>query len=196
MDRKQTLTHEQMSIDELIEAVSLELRRMGLDALPDRRASLLPDVRMVRYYTTLGLLKPPRIVLRQAQYGAEHFEALLLVKLLQIQGLSLARIQQELIGLSPAQRQSWLEQLRRQGQTVAPPQIVTWQEVLLEPGLRLQFRSDYTCTNLEAVLRQVKALFGGPEQASPPGAPAPSVQAVPEQASPAPGQPHDIETNI
>lgn len=194
MDQKQTLTHALMSIDELIEAVSLELRRLELDALPDRRASLLPDVRMVRYYTTLGLLKPPRIVQRQAQYGSEHFEALLLVKLLQIQGLSLARIQQELIGLSPAQRQSWLEQLRRQGQTPPMPQIVTWQEVILEPGLRLQFRGDYTCTNLEAVLRQVKALFGGPEQASPPGAP--SVQAAPEQASPSPGHMHDIETNI
>ena len=45
-----------LSLDELIDTVSRELRAMGLDTLPDRRASLLPDVRMVRYYTTLGLL--------------------------------------------------------------------------------------------------------------------------------------------
>lgn len=155
MNTKNTLTLEQ-----LIEQVSQKLRQLGLADLPDRRASLMPDVRMVRYYTSLGLLKPPQIVQRQAYYGQGHVDAFLLVKLLQVQGLSLARIQQELIGLGPEQRTSWLNQLRQAlAGRIEPLPSVSWQEVTLEPGLRLQFRSDYTCTNLEAVLRQVKALL-------------------------------------
>jgi DNA-binding transcriptional MerR regulator len=153
-----------LTLDELIETVSGTLRRMGLETLPDRRASLLPDTRMVRYYTTLGLLKAPRIVQRQAQYGPEHVEALLLVKLLQARGHSLARIQQELLGSSDSQRQAWLTQLTETAAqsaalTVAPP--VSWQEYLLEPGFRIQLRSDYACTHLEATLLQVKALLEG-----------------------------------
>lgn len=150
-----------LNLDELIEVVSEELRRMGLESLPDRRASLLPDVRMVRYYTSLGLLKPPRLVQRQARYGRAHVEDMLLVKLLQVQGLSLARIQQELLGLGTGQKQAWLQQLRRQAVAVAeaPPAAVIWREVVLEPGLRLQLSSDYACKDPEAVLRRIKALL-------------------------------------
>lgn len=152
-----------LNLDELIEAVSAELRRLGLETLPDRRASLLPDVRMVRYYTSMGLLKPPKLVQRQAHYDQGHVGTLLLIKLLQVKGHSLARIQQELLGSSDSQRQDWLAQLRaslaegaNDAQT-APP--VSWQEYVLEPGLRLQLRSDYACTNPDAILRQVQSLL-------------------------------------
>lgn len=153
---------ESLTLDELIMVVSEELKRLGLETLPDRRASLLPDVRMVRYYTSLGLMKPPRLVQRQAHYDQGHVGTLLLIKLMQVRGHSLARIQQDLLGSSDNQRQAWLTQLQSEltqvpVAQVAPP--VSWQEYIIEPGLRLQLRSDYTCTNPDALLSQVESLL-------------------------------------
>lgn len=182
-----------LSLEELIAQVSDALSQLGLNALPDRRASLMPDVRMVRYYTSLGLLRPPTIVQRQARYDAQHVDSLLLIKLLQLQGLSLARIQQELPGLSFEQRRAWLERLRtqalnhKQDESAQTSVAALWQEFVLAPGLRLQLREDYACPSLANVLRQVEALLA-PLQTTPPQArpTAPQAPAI-EQTSPAPG---------
>ncbi|PKL76904.1 MAG: hypothetical protein CVV27_07915 [Candidatus Melainabacteria bacterium HGW-Melainabacteria-1] len=150
-----------LSLDELIDAVSAELHQLALDTLPDRRASLLPDVRMVRYYTSLGLLPAPAIVMRQARYNANHVADLLLIKLLQAQGQSLAQIQQQLLGMGVEQRQSWLSQLKQAlAAKVSPmPATILWREVVLEPGLRLQLSDDYTCSDPEALLHRIRSLL-------------------------------------
>ncbi len=151
-----------LTLEELITAVSVELRQLGLETMPDRRASLLPDVRMVRYYTSLGLMKPPRLLQRQAHYDQGHVKTLLLIKLLQVRGHSLARIQQDLLGSSDNQRQAWLTQLQSELTQSTVAQLapaVSWQEYVIEPGLRLQLRSDYTCTNPDALLSQVQSLL-------------------------------------
>lgn len=65
------------------------------------RVRAVPDVRTIRYYTTLGLLKPPAVMLgRTAYYNETHVMQLVAIKRLQAQNLSLADIQQRLVGLT------------------------------------------------------------------------------------------------
>ncbi|MGV3526879.1 MAG: MerR family transcriptional regulator [Candidatus Sericytochromatia bacterium] len=145
-----------LTLTELLEQVG---KRLAGLTLPDRRASLQPDGRMVRYYTSLGLLAPPQIVQRQARYTAGHAADLLLIKLLQGRGLSLAAIQQQFTGLPAPARQDWLRRLEAEAPTVAPPPAVTWQEYTLAPGLRLQLHPDFTSRDLEATLRQIQTVL-------------------------------------
>jgi DNA-binding transcriptional MerR regulator len=61
----------------------------------------LPDLRTVRYYTTLGLLDRPAAMRgRTALYGRRHVLQLVAIKRLQARGLSLAQVQERLVGLS------------------------------------------------------------------------------------------------
>lgn len=61
----------------------------------------VPDVRTIRYYTTLGLLdRPLEMRGRTAYYGKRHLLQLVAVKRLQAQGLSLVEVQQKLVGAS------------------------------------------------------------------------------------------------
>jgi DNA-binding transcriptional MerR regulator len=59
----------------------------------------VPDRRTIRYYTTLGLLdRPAEMRGRTALYGKRHLLQLVAIKRLQARGLSLAEIQQQLLG--------------------------------------------------------------------------------------------------
>lgn len=152
------------TLEQVIATVTLELRQWGFEHLPDRRTSLFPDIRMVRYYTTLGLLPAPQVIKRQAVYRLLHIDTLLLVKLLQLKGLSLGRIQEELLVLSPQQKYRWLEELKKQltqefESPTKPLASSTWQEVTLEPGLRLHIREGYQCKDPGALLRQIQSLL-------------------------------------
>src|SRR5215467_11186889 len=61
----------------------------------------VPDPRTIRYYTTLGLVdRPAEMRGRTAYYGLRHLMQLAAIKRLQARGLSLAEVQQELLGLS------------------------------------------------------------------------------------------------
>jgi DNA-binding transcriptional MerR regulator len=60
----------------------------------------VPDGRSIRYYTTLGLIdRPAAMTGRTALYSQRHLLQLVAIKRLQAKGLSLAEIQQELLGL-------------------------------------------------------------------------------------------------
>ncbi len=90
-----------ITIEALGEAVRAALE--GEDAPTNGQIRAVPDVRTIRYYTTLGLLdRPAEMRGRTALYGPKHVLQLLAVKRLQSEGLSLAEIQEQLTGLSEA----------------------------------------------------------------------------------------------
>src|SRR3954471_22764140 len=61
----------------------------------------VPDLRTIRYYTTLGLLdRPAEMRGRTALYGRRHLLQLVAIKRLQANGMSLAEIQARVLGLS------------------------------------------------------------------------------------------------
>src|ERR1035438_9583665 len=63
----------------------------------------VPDRRTIRYYTTLGLIDRPAAMRgRTALYGIRHVWQLTALKRLQSQGLSLAEVQERLVGRTDA----------------------------------------------------------------------------------------------
>src|SRR5262245_61853637 len=89
------------TLDELGDRV-VEALRVGYAGVPSGRVRDVPDARTIRYYTTLGLLDRPAVRGRTALYGPRHLRQLVAIKRLQARGLSLAEIQQRLIGQSDA----------------------------------------------------------------------------------------------
>ena len=91
------------TIDELGERVALALGGPGYEGVPSGRVRDVPDLRTIRYYTTLGLLDRPTAMRgRTALYGPRHVHQLVAIKRLQAQGLSLAAVQERVVGLSDA----------------------------------------------------------------------------------------------
>jgi DNA-binding transcriptional MerR regulator len=91
------------TIDELGERVALALGGPGYEGVPSGRVRDVPDLRTIRYYTTLGLLDRPAAMRgRTALYGPRHVLQLVAIKRLQAQGLSLAAVQERVVGLSDA----------------------------------------------------------------------------------------------
>jgi DNA-binding transcriptional MerR regulator len=65
------------------------------------RVREVPDIRTIRYYTTLGLLdRPAQMRGRTALYGQRHLLQLVAIKRLQAKGLSLAEVQSRVVGQS------------------------------------------------------------------------------------------------
>src|SRR5256714_11998672 len=63
----------------------------------------VPDLRTIRYYTTLGLIDRPAAMRgRTALYGFRHLLQLVAIKRLQANNLTLAEIQRRLVGLTDA----------------------------------------------------------------------------------------------
>ena len=63
----------------------------------------VPDLRAIRYYTTLGLLDRPAAMRgRTALYGRRHLLQIVAIKRLQAEGLPLVAIQERLAGVSDA----------------------------------------------------------------------------------------------
>ena len=68
----------------------------------NRQVSPIPNLRTIRYYTTLGLLSAPHQMRgRTALYGVSHLHQLVAIKRLQVEGLTLAAVQARLAGASP-----------------------------------------------------------------------------------------------
>src|SRR4051812_37733187 len=86
------------TIDELGAEVARALS-VDYDGSPSGRVRDVPDRRTIRYYTTLGLLDRPRMHGRTALYTRRHLIQLVAIKRLQANGLSLAEVQQRLLGL-------------------------------------------------------------------------------------------------
>jgi DNA-binding transcriptional MerR regulator len=90
------------TIDELGSQVALALS-VDYEGQASGRVRDIPDRRTIRYYTTLGLLdRASEMRGRTALYGRRHLLQLVAIKRLQTRGLSLAELQQQLVGLTDA----------------------------------------------------------------------------------------------
>jgi hypothetical protein len=90
------------TIEELSVRVA-EALAVGYDGVPSNRVRDVPDLRTIRYYTALGLLdRPAAMQGRTALYGPRHLLQLVAIKRLQAQGLSLAAVQERVLGISNA----------------------------------------------------------------------------------------------
>ena len=104
------------TIDQLSAQVALALS-VDYPGQANGQVREIPDRRTIRYYTTLGLLdRPAEMRGRTALYGRRHLLQLVAIKRLQARGLSLAEIQEQLLGLTEAV-------LRRLAQL--PPELET-----------------------------------------------------------------------
>jgi DNA-binding transcriptional MerR regulator len=88
------------TLDELGAQVALALASDYPGAINGRIRDV-PDRRTIRYYQTLGLVDPPAAARgRTALYGLRHLMQLVAIKRLQTHGLTLAQVQERLVGLS------------------------------------------------------------------------------------------------
>src|SRR2546430_17730840 len=91
------------TIDELVRRASDALSVADYPGPPNGRVREVPDRRLIRWYSTIGLLdKPAAMRGRTALYGQRHLLQLVAIKRRQAQGHSLAQIQAELVGASDA----------------------------------------------------------------------------------------------
>ncbi len=90
------------TLDELCDRVGLALA-VDYAGQSSGRVRDVPDRRTIRYYTTLGLIDRPAAMRgRTALYGVRHLLQLAAVKRLQARGLSLAEVQERLVGRTNA----------------------------------------------------------------------------------------------
>jgi DNA-binding transcriptional MerR regulator len=88
------------TIAELGERVLAALAGGAYEPPRNGQVRAVPDLRTIRYYTTLGLLDRPAAMRgRTALYGPRHLLQLVAVKRLQADGNSLSQVQAELAGL-------------------------------------------------------------------------------------------------
>lgn len=93
-------TSQLWTIDELGARVAAALS-VNYTGPANGQARDVPDLRTIRYYTTLGLLdRPAEMRGRTALYRFRHLLQLVAIKRLQAQGMKLSVIQQELLGAS------------------------------------------------------------------------------------------------
>lgn len=94
-----TLSHSPLwTLAELSAQVDLALA-VDYPGQANGRVREVPDIRTIRYYTTLGLLdRPAQMRGRTALYGERHLLQLVAIKRLQAKGLSLAEIQPRVVG--------------------------------------------------------------------------------------------------
>jgi len=86
-------------IDELARVVALALDAAGYRGPASARVRSKPDLRTIRYYTTLGLLdRPAEMRGRTAYYSRRHAMQLVAIKRLQERGATLLQVQQLLAG--------------------------------------------------------------------------------------------------
>src|SRR5438132_12232539 len=112
------------TIDQLGAQVALVLS-VDHQGAPNGRVREIPDLRTIRYYTTLGLLdRPAEMRGRTALYGRRHLLQLVAIKRLQTWGKTLAEIQERLLGLTDAalRRMAQLPSYPEEGtSTIAKP---------------------------------------------------------------------------
>ena len=88
------------TIAELSERVGAALEASGYQAPANGQVRAVPDLRTIRYYTSLGLLdRPLEMRGRTALYGPRHLHQLCAIKRLQAEGRALGEVQAALAGL-------------------------------------------------------------------------------------------------
>lgn len=96
------LSRDDLTLDELVQAAADLLPRIA-PSQSRYKVRARPDVRTIRYYTSQGLLpKPLGYRSGRARYGGPHLIRLLLIKRLQAEHLTLARIRTELADATDA----------------------------------------------------------------------------------------------
>jgi len=86
------------TLDELVRRVAVALADPAYPGAPNGRVRELPNRRVVRWYTTTGLVDRPTMQGRTALYGTRQLLQIIAVKRRQAEGCSLAEIQAELAG--------------------------------------------------------------------------------------------------
>ncbi|MCV7198070.1 hypothetical protein [Mycobacterium angelicum] len=86
------------TLDELVRRVAVALADPAYPGAPNGRVRELPNRRVVRWYTTTGLVDRPTMQGRTALYGTRQLLQIIAVKRRQAEGRSLAEIQSELAG--------------------------------------------------------------------------------------------------
>jgi len=145
-----------LTLEELAREVQALLQQKRLlEAQDDGRVSPAPDPRTVRYYTTLGLLDRPEIVSREARYGRRHVLQVAAIKAMQTAGLPLSEIQSRLYGKTNSELEALIasvsESRTRSGAKV---QVLSWQEVTIEPGLRIVAEHGWQPMTSDAALEE------------------------------------------
>jgi DNA-binding transcriptional MerR regulator len=150
-----------LSIEELSEEVVRVLKANNLFASHhDNRVSAAPDMRTIRYYTSLGLLDRPSIEGRIAKYSRKHLLQLLAVKTLQGVSLPLSEIQEQLYGLSEAELEAviafYIPELSQRSTDSYKESIrvLTWREIIIEPGLKIMADDSWLGDTDQAVIEQ------------------------------------------
>ncbi|HEY9677869.1 MAG TPA: MerR family transcriptional regulator [Drouetiella sp.] len=154
-----------LTIDELSEEVVRVLKANNLFASHnDNRVSAAPDMRTIRYYTSLGLLDRPSIEGRVAKYSRKHLLQLLAVKTLQGVSLPLSEIQEQLYGLTEAELEAviafYIPELSERTNDAYKESIrtVTWREIIIEPGLKIMADDTWGAdADLTAIEQKIRA---------------------------------------
>ncbi|MFC6075458.1 MerR family transcriptional regulator [Microbispora bryophytorum] len=138
-----------------------EQRVDGPQQRANGRVRELPNERLIRWYTTIGLLDPPLGRRgRVALYGRRHLLQLVAVKRRQAEGLSIAAIQAELTGATNAMLQ------RLAGFTGLPPESPP--ESAAEPALRPLVPPSPRSPAAPATASDTNHLPGAPDTVAPP----------------------------
>jgi DNA-binding transcriptional MerR regulator len=148
------------SLGELVAEVGRLLGALGFDpSAADGRVNAVPDIRTVRYYTSLGLLDRPRIEGREGRYGRRHLLQFAAIKALQADGLSLGEVQARLHARTDRELTGVLDAVARREATrpVPVPAPVLWREVVLEPGLRLLAATDWSPASRSTLIKTFEA---------------------------------------
>lgn len=138
----------ELTIDELSNEVVRLLKVNNLFAThQDNRVSAAPDMRTIRYYSSLGLIDRPSIHGRIAKYHRRHLLQLLAIKTMQGAALPLSEIQERLYGLTEAELEAVIASFmpgstneKNRDQTTQYKEslrTVNWREIVLEPGLKI-----------------------------------------------------------
>lgn len=149
----------ELTLNRLCEEAETRLRAAGLlEAQEDGRVTSAPDVRTVRYYTSLGLLDRPTYEGREARYGRRHVLQVTAVKALQARALPLAEIQARLYGRSDRELEAIVEASSREvKRRPAVVQTVEWREISIEPGLRIQAEAGWAPRDPQALEERIRA---------------------------------------
>jgi DNA-binding transcriptional MerR regulator len=141
-----------LTIDELSQEVARLLKANDLfESNQDNRISPSPDMRTIRYYSSLGLIDRPSIEGRVAKYCRRHLLQILAIKTLQKAARPLSEIQERLYGLSEAELEAVVAAaIAPVGESPANSNAklnaksnkealrpVYWREIVIEPGLKI-----------------------------------------------------------
>ncbi|MEW6730697.1 MAG: MerR family transcriptional regulator [Acidobacteriota bacterium] len=144
-----------LTLEELSNEVTRLLTMHGLlGTQQDGRVSAAPDIRTIRYYTTLGLLDRPKMIGRQAQYGRRHLLQLLAIKALQGRSMPLAEIQAKLYGCSDVELEALLAAVSQEQTQQSEIRPLYWREITIEPGLKLLAEESWSSKLDQAALEE------------------------------------------